>query len=100
MYVKKELKYTVNGAKEFVETYEGIKPDVVAFALTCNDIEDKTTENIVNDIRCLINIANKQFGEKTIVVSLPLSRKEQYLNDKQQQLSMSEKRHRCRNMIM
>ena len=89
LYVKKIIKYTTSDAKEYVEKFEGIKPDVVAFQLTCNEVEnrDKTEDNITEEVSRLVQTVGSQFGDIPIIVSLPLPNRDTLLNDKSAKLT-------------
>lgn len=89
MFVKKALAYSISDAKTYVNNFEGVKPDLVAYQVTCNDVETKSPDEIVTEMDDLIQATNTSFGEKPVVVSLPLPRKEPRLNDKAQQITMA-----------
>lgn len=87
MYVKKVQKFTVKETTDFITKYEGLTPDVIAYQVTCNDIESKQTSEVLYEMENLINSTNAAFGKKPVVISLPLPRKEPVLNQRAQHLS-------------
>jgi hypothetical protein len=87
LYVKKHIRYSLKDTKDFIKGYEGIQPDMLAYLVTCNDLEKNKCDDIVRDMEDLIDTTNTMFGNKPIVISLPLPRKERDINLKAQQVS-------------
>jgi len=87
--VRKEIRYDIKSAKEFIQDFGGDDPDIVVYQVTCNDIEKQAYSETLSKLDDLVNTRKNNFCAKKskVLISLPLPRKEKKLNDKAKVLS-------------
>ena len=73
VYLKKEVKYTVVEAKEYIEQSD-TKYDAVAFHVLTNDIKGKDTESCITAFSDLIETTQSNFFDTKMIISTETNR--------------------------
>ena len=62
--MRKEIRYDIKSAKEFIQNFEGDEPDIVVYQVTCNDIEKQANGETFSQLDDLVNTTKNKFCAK------------------------------------